>query len=157
MVMSDRKLSKRVKRLGATNVETVKETAERQADLLCRLRDNGRDDAYIGPNDCRPDHCGLVRCSAGCWFGLRRRWLNGVLSAHKLFSELAVPLYEVRIIHEAWHRPLGKLSSMNVQSAKQFARQRLDARNGRQVIMVGSYKAAGSPNADRWQASLMRR
>jgi hypothetical protein len=148
--MSDRKLLKRVKRFGATNFESVKETAKRQADLLCRLRENGRDDPYIGLNDCRPDFCGLVRCSAGCWFNLRRRWLNGVFSAYKLFCHIPATHYEVRIIPQAWQRPSGKLGSMNIQSAKQFLRRRLDTRNGRQAIMIGSYKVGKEPYVDRW-------
>jgi hypothetical protein len=35
-------------------------------------------------------------------------------------------------------------------SDRAVARQRLDARNGRQAIMIGLYKVAGSPYADRW-------
>jgi hypothetical protein len=103
-----------------------------------------------GFEDCRPGHCGLVRCSAGCWFALRRRWLNGVLSVHKLFCTLPGPLFEVRMIRAAWHRPLGKLNTMNMQSAKQFVRQRLDTRGGRQAIMIGCYKVSKDRNKDRW-------
>ena len=41
MVISDGKLSKRVKRLGASNFDSVDEAARRQADMLRRLEDAG--------------------------------------------------------------------------------------------------------------------
>jgi hypothetical protein len=153
--LSDRKLSRRIERLGASNFESIKDTAQRQADMVRRVEEVVGVPSCQGFRDCRPDECGLLRCSPGCWFNLRRRWLKGVLSAHELFSDLDVPLFEVRIIREEWHRPLGKLNTMNVQSAKQFARRRFDARNGREAIMIGSYKVARNHyEDDRWVGEI---
>jgi hypothetical protein len=154
MATSDRKLSRRIKRLGASNFEAVDDTARRQVDMLRRLEEVVGVSTHQGFRDCGSDDCGLLRCSAGCWFSLRRRWLVGVLSAHELIRHLPGPLYEVRIIHDKWHRPLGKLNTMNVQSAKQFARHRLDTRNGRKAIMIGSYKVAEDPYAGGWVGEI---
>ena len=154
MSMSDRKLSRRIKRLGASNFEAVDDTAQRQSDMLRRLEEVVGVSTHQGFRDCGPDDCGLLRCSAGCWFSLRRRWLNGVLSAHELIRQLPDPLYEVRIVRDEWHRPFGKLSTMNVQSAKQFVRHRLNTRNGRQAIMIGSYKVGKNPFTERWTGEI---
>jgi len=150
MAMSDRKLSKRVAKIGASNFESVEDTARRQADMLRRLEEAGLGPAYVGFHDCRPDYCGLVHCAAGCWFNIRRRWLNDVLAAYKMFRRLPGPLYEVRVIPQAWQQPLGNLRLTNIAAAKQFTRRRLDSRNGRDAVIVGMYKATKDPKADRW-------
>jgi hypothetical protein len=150
MAISDRNLSKRVKKLGASNVEPVKETALRQTDMLRRLEEAAGGPTHEGLYGCRLDYCGLVHCSRGCWFNIRLRRLNDVLAAHKMLRALPGPFHEVRIVLASWQRPIGKLSSTNIQTAKQFVRRRLDTRNGREAIMVESYKVAKDPYDTRW-------
>jgi hypothetical protein len=108
MPTSDRKLLKRVRALGAHNIEKVEETARRQADMLRRFEEERIGDGYVGLNDCRRDHCGLVHCSAGCWFNSRRRWLGDVLAAEKLFRSVDGPLWQIWIRRGAWRQPRGK-------------------------------------------------
>jgi hypothetical protein len=147
--MSDRTLSRRVRKLGAS-VETDDETARRQRDLLRRLEETFGPRTHEGLRDCGPDHCGLVRCSAGCCFSLRRRWLINVLAAVELFQGLPGPLYEVRIFSSGWQQALGELSTTDVAAAKQFVRRRIAARTNLQPIIIGQYKVGKDFDDDRW-------
>jgi hypothetical protein len=150
MVISDGKSSKRVKRLGESNFESVEETARRQADMLRRFEEEGIGDGYVGFHDCRHDHCGLVHCSPGCWFNIRRRWLHDVLAAEKLFRGYDGPLFQVWLRRGAWRQPVGKLNAMNIDAVKQFMRSRLNTRRGQNALMVGMFKVSIEPDADGW-------
>jgi hypothetical protein len=150
MVISDGKLSKRVKRLGASNFESIEETARRQADMLRRFEEEGIGDGYVGFHDCRHDHCGLVHCSPGCWFNIRRRWLMDVLAAEKLLRGLDGPLYQMWLGRGAWRQPFGRLNVMNIDAVKQSVRSRLNTRRGQNDLVIGMFKLSSKPGEDGW-------
>ena len=149
MPTTDRKLSKRVRLLGASNFESIEETARRQADMLRRFEEEGIGDGYVGLRDCRYDYWGLVHCSPGCWFNVRRRWLHDVLAAEKLFRGVDGPLYQMWLRGGAWRQPLGQLNAMNIDAVKQSVRSRL-TRHARNALMVGMFKMSNEPGEDGW-------
>jgi hypothetical protein len=143
---SDRELLRRLTRLGVVNIESVEETAQRQTDMLRRLKQARVDPGYyVGLEDCGPDDCGRVNCAEACWFGARRRWLTEISAVQRLFRQCQGPLYEARIIRESWQQPIGHLKVSSIAVAKQFNRRRLDTLYTRNVVAVGTYKVSIPP------------
>jgi hypothetical protein len=155
---SDRKLLRRLVRLGVVNIDSVEEAAQRQADMLRRLKQARVDPGYyIGLEDCGPDDCGRVNCAEACWFGARRRWLTEISAVQRLFQQTEIsavqrlfqqcqgPLYEVRIIRESWQQPIGHLKVGSITAAKQFNRRRLDTLYIPSAVAVGIYRVSIAP------------
>jgi hypothetical protein len=134
---------KRLLKLGISNFETVSGTRKRQADLLRRLRLAGIDPGrYAGLVDCSPDHCGRRECAEVCWFGARRRRLNEIPAAVKLFQKCGGPMYEVRVIRESWERRAGRLKDVSTAALKQFHRRALDTLYMPELVAVGMCKVS---------------
>jgi hypothetical protein len=127
VVESHAKLSKRPAELGASRIETVKDTCALQIDMLRRLKHSGIDRGYyVGLDECGVAYCGRVNCAEACWFGARRRRLREMAAVQSLFQKCQGPHYEVRIIRESWQQPIGELKVGSIAAAKQFKRRRLD-------------------------------
>jgi hypothetical protein len=146
MAPPEQKALKRLAKLGVSNFETIADARQRQADMLRRLEQVGIDAGYYaGLDDCEPNHCGRLKCTEACWFGIRRRRLTEIALVYQLLQQCQAPLYEVRIIRESWQRPIGKLQAGSIAAAKQFNRRRLDTLYYPTVVAIGTYKATIAP------------
>jgi hypothetical protein len=152
--MNEREQLARIKKLGISNFETVKNVQRLQTDMLARLERSSVDpDRYAGLGDCRADYCGRVNCLEACWFGALNRRISDVPGAFRLLQNARPPFHEVRISRALWSRPFGKLNEASIAAAKQLNGRRLDSLLNRQmVVAVGSFKVAPSPPHDtkRW-------
>jgi hypothetical protein len=159
--MNEREQLARIKALGVSNFETIKEVRRLQADMLARLEGSSVDpDRYAGLADCRADYCGRVNCLEACPFGGFRRRLIDIPAALRLLQNAHPPFHEVRVSRALWSRPFGKLHEASIAAARQLNRRGLDSLYIRQgvvynresIIAVGSLKVAPSPpnDSERW-------
>jgi hypothetical protein len=129
--------AKRLSRLGV-EFDTPHEVRRKQKDLLRLL---GRSDLdrgyYIGLSDCRHDECGLMNCTDACPFGAQYQRSKEILAAHRLFTEAAEPVFEVRVSRGRWARPVGELAELTLHAAKKLNRRALDKLYSPAVIAVG--------------------
>jgi hypothetical protein len=143
---SNRTPPRRATRLVTTNIDSIDEAADRQADMLRRLKHAGTDlGYYVGLEDCGPNDCGRVKCAEACWFGARRRRLKEISSVWRLLQQFQGPLYEMRIIRESWRQPIDHLMVDSIAIAKQFNRRRLDTLYSPLAVAIGTFKVSVAP------------
>jgi hypothetical protein len=143
MATSEKKIPRRLAKLGALNFETIGETRQRQADMLRRLERARVDPRYYARlDDCGPNDCGRIKCAEACWFGARRRRLEEIPAAVELFQNAKRPIHEVRIIRESWQRPAGSLCDLSIGAMKQLNRRALDTLYRTEMRAVGLCKVS---------------
>ena len=155
--MSEKKVLRRLAKLGVSNFETAERAKSRQNDLLRRLRHADIDPGcYAGLVHRTPDHCGRRECAEVCWFGARRRRLEEIPAAIKLVQKCGGPMYEVRVIRESWERRAGRLKDVSTAAMKQFHRRALDTLYMPSIVAVGMCKVSFGITTDepRWISEI---
>jgi hypothetical protein len=153
--LSEKKVFRRLAKLGVSNFETIDETRQRQAIMLRRLKNSNIDwGYYAGLADCSPEHCGRVKCAEGCYFGTHHRRISEIAAVHRLFALTDGPLCEVRIIREVWARPFGQLGAVSIKAAKQLNRRALDNLHKPGIVAAGTFKVAPEYMGRLWKCEM---
>jgi len=141
--MNEREQLARIKKLGVSNFEAIKETRRLQADMLDRLAASSlNSDRYAGLADCRADYCGRVNCLEACWFGTRRRRLNEIPAVYDLLRNSKGPLCEVKLVRGPWVAPSKTLDHAPLHAAKKLNSRSLDKLFVPTLVAVGVFKVS---------------
>jgi ParB-like chromosome segregation protein Spo0J len=128
--------------IGVTKIAKIKTVLQRQENLLRRLDSAKLADAFAGLRDCNVKECGLVKCHEVCRLGAFRRRLENVLAARSLLRDSPDRLYEIVAAPTTWARPIGELTSIDVQTVRAWNRRRLNELYEPDLIGVGMVKVA---------------
>src|ERR1700682_4073453 len=97
--------ARRVLKLGVIDFETPAQTERLQRDMIKRLCDSTANRQRLaGLANCTLHSCGRKDCIEACWWAQRRDRQQLIPKVHKLLSNSATPLCEVRLIHGDWSR-----------------------------------------------------
>jgi hypothetical protein len=157
MATSEKSRLMRLAKLGVSNFETVADTRQRQADMVRRLEQAGIDPGYyVGLDDCRPNHCGRLKCAEACWFGTRARRMSEIAAVHQLFTQSPGAVYRVSVVRTAWERPFNELNGVSIAAAKQLNRRAFDDLYNSDIVAVGLFKVLIALESDgpRWTPEI---